>query len=305
MDKPAWIEASLTVTPELAEAVADVLGRFTREGVVIEQLADQDALQEKTTLEPEVRVFGFFFNDGTVEDRKKRLNEALWYLGRIQPLPEVQYRTINDQNWMEAWKQHYEPVIIGRRLVILPAWVEKTYPGRLPIRINPGMAFGTGTHPTTRLCLEFMEELVKPGMTVFDVGCGSGILSAGAVVLGAGHVIAVDIDPAAVRSTEENCVLNQVRDQVEIGQGSVEFIRGGHFGIYQAPLVVANILTSVLLVLFEDRLADLVETGGHLVLAGILDHQAHEITQTAHANGLGLLEKKQIEDWVSLSFIKE
>ena len=295
----------MTVTPEQAEAVAEVLGRFTREGVVIEQLADQNTRQEKTILNPEVRVYGFFFNDETVEDRKKRVDEALWYLGRIQPLPPAQYREIHDQDWMEAWKQHYEPVTIGKRLVILPAWVEKEYPGRLPIRINPGMAFGTGTHPTTQLCLEFLEDLVKPEMTVFDIGCGSGILSAGAVILGAGRVIAVDIDPASVRSTTENCQLNHVSDKVEIARGSAELIRGGHFGSLRAPLVVANILASVILVLLEEKLSDLVEPGGHLVLSGILAHQAEEIIQTAKEYGLELKEIKQIEDWNAIALIKE
>ena len=305
MDKATWVEVALTVTPEQAEAVAEVLGRFTREGVVIEQLADQNTRQEKTILNPEVRVYGFFFNDETIEDRKKRVEEALWYLGRIQPLPPAQYHEIYDQDWMEAWKQHYKPVTIGKRLVILPAWVDKEYPGRLPIRINPGMAFGTGMHPTTQLCLEFLEDLVKPKMTVFDIGCGSGILSAGAVVLGAERVIAVDIDPASVRSTTENSQLNNVSDKVEIAQGSAELIRSGHFGILQAPLVVANILASVILVLLEERLSDLVETGGHLVLSGILAHQGQEIIQAANEHGLKLMEIKQIEDWNAIALIKE
>jgi ribosomal protein L11 methyltransferase len=305
VDKAAWIEVALTVTPEQAEAVAEVLGRFTREGVVIEQLADQNTRQEKTILNPEVRVYGYFFNDETVEDHKKRVDEALWYLGRIQPLPSAQYREIHDQDWMEAWKQHYEPITIGKRLVILPAWIEKEYPGRLPIRINPGMAFGTGTHPTTQLCLEFLEELVKPEMTVFDIGCGSGILSAGAVILGAGNVIAVDIDPASVRSTTENCQLNNVSGKVAIARGSAELIHSGHFGVLQAPLVVANILASVILVLLEEKLSDLVETGGHLVLSGILAHQAQEIIQAANEQGLNLIKIKQIEDWNAIDLIKE
>ncbi len=305
MDKAAWIEVALTVTPEQAEAVAEVLGRFTREGVVIEQLADQNTRQEQTILSPEVRVYGYFFNDETVEERKKRVEEALWYLGRIQPLAPAQFREIHDQDWMEAWKQHYQPVIIGKRLVILPAWIEKEYPGRLPIRINPGMAFGTGTHPTTQLCLEFLEELVKPEMTVFDIGCGSGILSAGAVILGAGRVIAVDIDPASVRSTTENCLLNQVSDMVEIARGSAELIRSGHFGDLKAPVVVANILASVILVLLEERLSDLVEPGGHLVLSGILAHQSQEIIATAQQYGLKLNETKQVEDWIAIDLIKE
>lgn len=305
MDKPAWIEVALTVTPEQAEAVAEVLGRFTREGVVIEQLADQNTRQEKIILNPEVRVYGYFFNDESVGERKKRIEEALWYLSRIQPLPSVQFRDVHDQDWMEAWKQHYKPVTIGKGLVILPAWIGKEFSGRRPIRINPGMAFGTGTHPTTQLCLEFLEELVKPEMTVFDIGCGSGILSAGAVILGAGHVIAVDIDPASVRSTTENCTLNLVSDKVSVARGSAELIHCGYFDVLRAPLVVANILASVILVLLEEKLADLVETGGHLILSGILAHQAQEIIQAANEQGLRLNDMKQIEDWKAIDLIKE
>ena len=305
VDKAAWIEVALTVTPEQAESVAEVLGRSTREGVVIEQLADQNTRQEKTIFNPEVRVYGYFFNDETVKDFKKKVEEALWYLGRIQPLPPAQYREIHDQDWMEAWKQHYEPVTIGKRLVILPAWIEKEYPGRLPIRINPGMAFGTGTHPTTQLCLEFLEDLVKPGMTVFDIGCGSGILSAGAIILGAGRVIAVDIDAASIRSTTENCQLNNVTDKVAVARGSAELIQSGYFGVIQAPLVVANILASVILLLLKEKLSDLVESGGHLVLSGILAHQAQEIIRAANLQGLKLNQIKQVEDWNAIDLIKE
>jgi ribosomal protein L11 methyltransferase len=305
VDKATWIEAALTVTPEQAEAVAEVLGRFTREGVVIEQLADQSTREEQTTLNPDVRVYGYFFNDESVEERKKRLEEALWYLSRIQPLSPVKYSDIHDQDWMEAWKKHYEPVTIGKKLVILPAWIDKEYRGRLTIRINPGIAFGTGTHPTTQLCLEFLEKLVKPGMTVFDIGCGSGILSAGSVILGASHVIAVDIDPASVHSTRENCELNLVSEKVEIALGSVPAILSGKFNEMKAPLVVANILASVILRLMEEGLIDLTEPGGHLVLSGILAHQAEDIIQTAKENGMRLNEIKQTEDWVAIDLIKE
>ena len=304
VDKASWIEVSLSVTPEQAEAVAEVLGRYTREGVVIEQLADPDNHSEAAKLNPQVRVFGYFFADPSAEERKQKLEEALWYLGRIQPLPPAEYKLILDQDWMEAWKKQYQPVMIGRGMVILPAWIEKEYPGRIPIRINPGMAFGTGTHPTTQLCLEFMEELVQPGMTVMDIGCGSGILSAAAVKLGAGHVLAVDIDPASVKSTQENCGLNGVLEQVEIAQGSVSLVRGGHFGTTSAPLVVANILSSIIMNLFDDGLGDLVDPGGRLLLSGILAYQADEIIAKAADCELVHQGTKQIEDWVALAFLK-
>lgn len=304
MDKASWIEVSLLVTPEQAEAVAEVLGRFTREGVVIEQATRQDVTQEENSLEDQVRVYGYFFADHTVEERKQHLEEALWHLGQIQSLPPVQYRQIMDENWMTAWKDQYKPLQVGQRLMIIPAWIEKDFPGRLPIRINPGMAFGTGTHPTTRLCLELIEKYLQPGQTMFDIGCGSGILTIAASRLGAEKVIAVDISSASVQSTQENCKLNQVDTQVEVGQGSSDLIMAGHFGLLQAPLVAANILASVITDLLEDGLADLVETNGLLILSGILDHQVDAILNKARDYGLSLLEKQGIEDWVALCFKK-
>jgi len=304
VDKANWIEVSLTVTPEQAEAVAEVIGRFTREGVVIEQAALPDNPLEENLLEEHVRVYGYFFSDAGAEERKRKLDEALWHLGQIQPLPEAQYRLIQDENWMNAWKHQYQPLQIGEHLMIIPAWVENKFPGRLPILINPGMAFGTGTHPTTQLCLELIEKYLQPGQTMFDIGCGSGILSIAAVRLGAENVIAVDIDPASVASTQENCALNRILEKVVIEQGSADLVLTGHFGVIQAPLVAANILASIILDMLEDDLADLVESGGLLILSGILDYQADGIIQKAGEYGLTLLEKRSIEDWVALCLKK-
>jgi len=303
-DQVKWLEVSLTVSPELAEAVAEVIGRFTREGVVMEQLALPDKGGESAVMETQVRVFGYLLADGSLEEHKNRLEEALWYLGRIQPLPQAQYRPIKDQDWMESWKKHYQPIAIGRRLEILPAWAESRDAARLPVRINPGMAFGTGTHPTTQLCLELMETYLRPGMRVFDIGCGSGILSAAAVRLGAASVGAVDTDPASVASTRENCELNQVAGQVEIEQGSLHTILTRRFGSPQAPLVVANILASVILGLFESGLADALEPGGILLLSGILEDQVEEILQTGAENGLVHLETRLIDDWAAIALKK-
>jgi len=304
VDKASWVEVSLQVSEELAEAVAEVLGRFTREGVVVEQAARQDNHQEQDVFESGVRVYGYLFADGTIEERKRQVQEALWHLGQIMPLPDAKFRIIQDENWMAAWKDQYQPIKIGRSLMIIPAWVETDFPDRISIRINPGMAFGTGTHPTTQLCLTMMEDNLQPDMAVFDIGCGSGILSIAAARLSAARVVAVDIDPASVQSTQENSALNRVENRLTIAQGSVAVIRGGAFGDIQAPFVVANILSSVILGLFQDGLADLVAPDGLLVLSGILDHQADEIIRTAGNEGLMLVEKRVMEDWVALCLKK-
>lgn len=300
VDDASWIEVSLTVTAEQAEAVADVLGRFTPEGVVIEQSARADINSEELSLKECVRVFGYLFVDASLEDKKQRLEEALWYLGRIQPLPPVAYRQIRDRDWMETWKKHYQPLAVGKKLVIVPAWMQVDFPGRLTICINPGMAFGTGSHPSTQLCLLYLEDLVRPGIHFFDVGCGSGILSIAAVLLGANSATAVDISPAAVRSAQENARLNRIEDRIHVGQDSVALLHSGHFGQSQAPLVAANILTNVILTLLDEDLADLVEAGGHLILSGILTDQATEVIHKAEARGLQFEETRCMEDWVGI-----
>ena len=200
----SWLEVSLNVNGELAEAVADVLARFAPNGVVVENgVYFKDADDPGTSLD-EVNVRAYLPVDGKLEETRQRLEEALWHLGSIQPLPEALFTPIADQNWMEAWKEHYKPIPVGEKLIIVPAWLESPDATRIPIRIDPGMAFGTGTHPTTQLCLEPLEKYIQPGMDVIDVGCGSGILSIGALKLGAGRALAVDIDQAAVDATREN-----------------------------------------------------------------------------------------------------
>jgi len=304
VDKASWLEVSLQVSPEQAEAVAEVLGRFTQEGVVIEQMIEEDTPSPEPIFQNSVKVFGYFFIDETVEDRKFQLEKGIWHLSQILPLPEPTFRLIHDQDWMAAWKKHYQPLKVGKKLAILPAWAKNTFPDRIPIRINPGIAFGTGTHPTTQLCLQMMERKVQPGQNVFDIGCGSGILSVAAIKLGADNVFGVDTTAAAVASSVENADLNMVGDKIELHQGSIAEIIGGCFGIVQAPLVIANILTFVILRLFDDGLTGLVEPGGFLILSGILTPQISEITSAAEPFGLRLVEQLEMDDWAALSLQK-
>ena len=128
----------------------------------------------------------------------------MWYLNAIRQLPQPVYSEIADQNWMAAWKEHYHPIVIGKKLLILPAWMEQKDMTRVAVKIDPSMAFGTGTHPSTQLCLELIEDYTQPGQPVIDIGCGSGILSIAALKLGASHALAVDIDAESVKATLES-----------------------------------------------------------------------------------------------------
>jgi ribosomal protein L11 methyltransferase len=304
VDKANWVEVSLTVSAEQAEAVAEVLSRTIPHGVVVEQKAMQNNHDDANRVEPNARVFGYLLADTTLEFKKKQLEEALWHLGQIQPLPAATYQPILDEDWMASWKKHYQPIKIGKKLVIIPAWIKKDFPGRVPIRINPGMAFGTGTHPSTQLCLQFLEEALQPTQSVIDIGCGSGILSIASLQLGAGFVLGVDIDPAAIKSTQENSANNKIKTRLEIGLGSVREIRSNLFSIQTAPLVVVNILASIIIHLFEDGLADLMDAGGKLILAGILEPQAKNVIAIAMKNGLVLEKTITSLDWAALLFRK-
>ena len=298
-----WLEVSLTVNGELAESVADVFARFAPNGVMTEQgVKFLDEEDEGTATGP-ITVRAYLEVNEQLEETRQKLEESLFYLGMITPVPTPTYKQIADQNWMEAWKQHYKPILIGRRLLILPAWLESPEPKRIPIKIDPGMAFGTGTHPTTQLCLELMEVSTDhhPLSTVIDVGCGSGILSIAALKLGAKTVLGVDIDIESVKNSRENADTNGVGEELLLGQGSVTEILAGSFQFKSAPLVVANILGPILIRLFDAGLADLVEPNGEIILSGILAHQAESVIEAAQAKGLKRNDQRQIADWVAIS----
>jgi ribosomal protein L11 methyltransferase len=301
---PHWLEVSMTVDPELAEAVSELLSRFVSNGVVVESgVRFNDAEDEGTPFGP-ARVFGYMAVDENIEEKRQKLEESLWHLGQIRPLPDPTYKYIDDEDWMSAWKQHYRPIPIGKRLLILPAWIEDPRGGRIAVKIDPSMAFGTGTHPTTQLCMELLETAVQPGEAVIDVGCGSGILSIAAVKLGAGQALAVDIDNAAIVSTKENAQANGVLEKIETGIGSVKDILNGDFTVREAPLVLANILAPVIIRLFDAGLADLLAPGGKMVLSGILDTQAKDVIEAAEAKGLKQEGTRQITDWVAILLSK-
>jgi ribosomal protein L11 methyltransferase len=309
-----WLEVSLTVDGELAESVADVLARFAPNGVMTEQGVKFNDEEDEGTATGPITVRAYLEVNDQLEETRQKIEESLFYLGMIQPIPTPIYKQIADQNWMEAWKQHYKPILIGQRLLILPAWLQNPEPNRIPIKIDPGMAFGTGTHPTTQLCLELMEKhfdnktvdgrpqtVHRPPSTVIDIGCGSGILSIAALKLGASKVLGVDIDIESVKNSRENADVNEIGDELILGHGSVTEVLNGQFEFKAAPLVVANILAPVLIRLFDAGLADLIEPNGEIILSGILNHQMENVWEAGQAKGLVRGEFRQIGDWVAMS----
>jgi ribosomal protein L11 methyltransferase len=300
-----WLEVSLTVNGELSEAVADVLARFAPNGVMTEQAVNFTNDEDEGTPIGPITVRAYLPADDKIEETRQKLEESLYYLGMIQPLPAPVFTPIADRNWMEAWKERYHPIPIGEKLIIVPAWLESPEPKRIPIKIVPGMAFGTGTHPTTQLCLELLETYAFRDGDVIDVGCGSGILSIAALKLGARFALGVDIDEASVKASRENADANGIpAEQFAIGLGSVTEVLADGFQVRNAPLVLANILAPIIIRLFGMGLADLLASGGWIILSGILAEQTDSVLGAAQDRGLKFIEKRQMGDWVALVLSK-
>jgi ribosomal protein L11 methyltransferase len=305
-----WMEVSMTVNGEQAEAVSEVFARFAPNGVVSEQAVDFVNEEDEGTPVGPITVRAYLPVDEQLPESRLKLEEALFYLGMIQKLPEPVYTTIQDQNWMEKWKMKFQPISVGRHLEIMYSWQESQLdPLRIPLKISPGMAFGTGTHPSTQLMLELLEDALrefrvqkKSGpLDVIDIGCGSGILSIAALKLGASRALGVDVDDIAIANSRENAQLNGVENQILLGAGSVKEIREGGFAFTCAPIVLTNILSIVIIRLFNDGLGELVTPDGVLILSGILADQADSVVEAASMHGFNLVEKRTMVDWVALA----
>ncbi|MFW5940205.1 MAG: 50S ribosomal protein L11 methyltransferase [Chloroflexota bacterium] len=298
-----WLEVSVVCDGEAAEAVAEVLRPLAYgDGVVLEQRPAEDAAEDAdfVALEPDVTVKIYL---PAAEDRprvRQGIREALYHLGRLYPIPEPTFRKLEEQDWAEAWKEHYEPFQVGRRIWIRPTWREAdpdVRPDDVVLVLDPGMAFGTGLHPTTQMCLRALEDLVRPGMRVLDVGTGSGILAVAAARLGAGQILAVDTDPQAVQTARENAAQNGVGQQIEVREGSLQAV--DHAADWD--LVVVNILASVIVrMVQDDRLLDYLGPDGRLLLSGIIDQQLPKVERALEAGRASVVETLTVRDWVTL-----
>lgn len=235
---------------------------------------------------------------------QRKIEEGLWHLRLLYPMPEPVARVVKEEDWAHAWKRHYKPMRIGRRVLLTPAWEKpEPLPNDLLVRLEPGMAFGTGLHPTTRLCVAALEDWVQPGDAFLDVGTGSGVLSIVAAKLGARPVWATDIDPLAVRAAKENALRNGIAlapGILRIEQGSIPAGQTGRFNV-----IAANILAEVLVGLFDGTfetvtLAEPLAPGGRLILSGILEEKSEMVLSAAARQGLKEVERRREADWVSL-----
>jgi ribosomal protein L11 methyltransferase len=300
-----YIEARVTFDhpdPQLAaDLIAGAFFDFELQGVVVEdpQLEPEEEWAEDAVARPAAHaVIGYLPEDERLDTRRSKLEAEIGRLGNhIGMVYRLSYREVDEQNWAESWKAFFWPQKIGERILVKPSWRDyASSPGEIVIELDPGMAFGTGTHPTTTLCVQLIERHLKPGDSFLDVGTGSGILLLAAAKLGAGRLCGGDRDEMAVRVAAENLRRNGVDvRRVCLAQGALAAPFRGRF-----DLVAANILTQVIIELLDD-VARLIKPGGIFICSGIIDPNRDLASGKMREVGLEVLEIRQKEGWVALA----
>jgi ribosomal protein L11 methyltransferase len=305
-----WSEISIHTTNEAIEPISNILHEAGASGVVIEdpfelikdredqfgeiyQLNPHDYPEEGVIVKAYLPVNSFLGE--TVDEIKEAINGLILYNIDIG-LNKVTISEVNEEEWATAWKKYYNPVKISERFTIVPTWEEYTpvSSDELIIELDPGMAFGTGTHPTTVMCIQALERTVAKGDRVVDVGTGSGVLSIAAAMLGAEKVEALDLDEVAVKSARLNIKLNKVHETVSVSQNNL--LNGVQEG---ADVVVANILAEVIL-RFTDDVAKTVKKGGCFIASGIIQQKKQQVKDAIIQAGFEIEEILQMEDWVAI-----
>ena len=294
-----WLELSVTADVEAVEAVSEILGRVA-DGTAVHPTAlvrdPEDELVAREDATAPYVVTAHVADGPAATAQIDSTERALWHLQAfgLRAVGSLRVRSVDDADWTDAWKVHYVPQRVGR-VVVVPSWIdEPAVDGEARIRLDPGMAFGTGLHPTTRGCLALLQEVEPMAADVLDVGCGSGILALAALALGARRAVGLDTDPLAVEATRTNAERNGVADRLTVTRGTLT--EGAE---HRYPLVLANLVAAVLVEL-APRLAAHAATGGTLLASGIIEPRADEVIAALSAAGLRVATRRDDGEWVSL-----
>jgi ribosomal protein L11 methyltransferase len=286
----AWIQFIFNSTPDSAEQLSDVMSECGASAVTFEDNADQPLFEPPvgtTPLWAATRVIALFEADVDT-DSIANLAQAML---APEPLPAYKIEAVEDKDWEREWMDNFQPMSFGDKLWIVPSWHQAPQPDALNILLDPGLAFGTGTHPTTALCLNWLDQADVQGKYVIDYGCGSGILAIAAALLGAEKVIGIDIDPQALEATQENAKRNKVQIETYLPDNCPP--------LKPCDLLLANILAGPLQS-FAEHFAKITKDSGDLVLSGILAEQAQAVSQS-YSPWFTMDKPAQKEEWIRLT----
>ncbi|WP_156291112.1 50S ribosomal protein L11 methyltransferase [Oceanobacillus salinisoli] len=305
-----WSEISIQTTNEAIEAISNILHETGASGLVIEDPQDLITAKESPfgeiyELDPNdypeegVRIKAYLpvnsFLGETIEEIKQAINNLLIYDIDIGA-NEVMLSEVNEEEWATAWKKYYTPVKISKKITIKPTWEDYTpvSSDEIIIELDPGMAFGTGTHPTTVLSIQALEQYLKNNDMVIDVGSGSGVLSIASALLGAKEVFAYDLDDVAVKSTKENVKLNHLENQITAKQNNLL----DHVNV-KADIIVSNILAEIIVRFIGDAWENL-KDGGLFITSGIIQNKKQLVKDKLMEQGFEIVAINEMEDWISI-----
>ena len=294
-----WLELITDVDAEAVEAVSDLFRRYSTGGVMIQEAVTTFGDREGyiVDLAKPVTVTGYLPVDAEAPERRRAIEEALWHLGQMRPVGPLRVRQIAEKDWENEWKQYFHIHRVGKHFVIVPTWRQAEYkpePGDIELKLDPGMAFGTGLHPTTQMVMIGIEQYMQPGYRVLDLGCGSGILAIAAAKMGAASVLALDTDGVAVRVASENVAVNGAADTVTVERGTLPETRGPF------DFILANIIASVLAEL-ATHLYYACKPGAILIGSGIIDERIGMVRDAFAAAGFEPISEQQQGDWFSVT----
>lgn len=291
----AWHQLSVVTDEHTAPELSDFFSELGAVSVTYSDAEDEPVYEpaiDQTQIWTNTQVTALFELDADPDVLQTLVvNE---FAGR--PLRQWLIEVIQDQAWERAWMEHFRPMQFAGKLWVCPSGQEVNEPGQVCMILDPGLAFGTGTHPTTSLCLEWLAQHDLRGQVLIDYGCGSGILAVAALLLGAEHAHGVDIDPQALTATQYNAEKNRVQDRID-------WYLPEQFTLQQADIVMANIL-ALPLIEMAAKIATLVKPGGRLVLSGILNEQAQAVAEAYRAQGFHVAEPVSQDDWCRLDAVK-
>lgn len=289
-----WIQAIIEVPSEQTNELEDLLMAIGAQAVTMRDAADQPIYEPKlgtTPLWSTVTLIALFDAEQPLEVQMKQL-AALYESEYEQAFPNYKLELVEDKDWVREWMDTFKPMPFGKRLWICPSWLEPEDPEAINLKLDPGLAFGTGTHATTSLCLKWLDQADIQNKTIFDFGCGSGILGIAAMLLGAKSLVGIDIDPQAILASNENTERNQV------DESKVSFHLPEDAPQVKTEIVLANILAGPLVEL-KDSILSYLLPGGHLVLSGILASQAQTVA-TAYEQTCTIHSIEEDDGWVRI-----